>query len=225
MVVFLYGGRWQSGSKELYHLLGDELASRGVVVVVPDYRLYPLVLFPRWVEDAASSVRWTRQNIQRFGGDTSRIFVIGHSSGAHTAAMLALDERYLREVGLSATDVKGYVSIAGPVDTIWTDADVQALMGPRDGWTATYPRSHIDGTEQPILLLHGTDDKTVSPRNSVGLAARIRERGGCARAITYRGVGHIGIILALSVPQLTSAPVMNDVLNFVRVPTLLCRNN
>ena len=184
--------------------------------MVPDYRLYPEVVFPRWVEDAAQSVRWTRQNIQRFGGDTSRIFVVGHSSGAHTATLLDLDEHYLHDAGLAATDVKGYVSIAGPIDTMWTDADVQALMGPREGWTATYPRTYIDGSEQPLLLLHGTADKTVSPLNSARLSARIHELGGCAHVITYPGLGHVGIIVALSVPQLSSAPVMRDVLEFVR---------
>ena len=219
VVVFLYGGRWQTGSKDQYHLLGDALARRGVVVVVPDYRLYPAVKFPGWVEDAAEAVRWTRKNIERFGGDTSQIFVVGHSSGAHTAVLLALDERYLRNAGLPATAVRGYVSLAGPVDTVWTDADVQALMGPRDGWPASYPRSHIvAGRASNILLLHGAADKTVSPDNSVRLAARIRKSGGCARSIVYRGVGHVEIVVAFSLPQLGIAPVMRDVLDFIHEP-------
>lgn len=218
VVIFLYGGRWQRGSKEQYRLLGDAMTRRGIVLVVPDYRLYPEVMFPGWVKDAAQAVRWTRENIQRYGGDATRIWVVGHSSGAHTAVLLALDERYLRNVGLPINTVRGYVSLAGPVDTIWTDADVQALMGPSEGWPATYPRTQIDGSEPPVLLLHGADDKTVSPNNSVALAARIRERGGCAQAILYRGVGHIPILVALSVPQLGIAPVLRDVLTFINEP-------
>ena len=215
VVVFLYGGRWQNGSKDEYRLLGDALTRRGLVVVVPDYRLYPQVKFPGWVEDAAQAVRWTRKNIERFGGDTAQIWVVGHSSGAHTAVMLALDESYLRNAGLPRNAVKGFVSLAGPVDTVWTDADVQALMGPRQGWPKTYPRNYIDGTEPPLLLLHGADDKTVSPANSVTLAAHIRERGGCAKAVVYRGVGHVPIVVALAVPQLGIAPVLRDVLEFI----------
>ncbi len=215
VVVFLYGGRWQTGSKEYYRLLGHALTRRGAIVVVPDYRLYPQVKFPSWVDDAAAAIRWTRDNIGRFGGDTAQIWVVGHSSGAHTATMLALDDHYLRRAGLPANSVKGFVSLAGPVDTIWTDADVQTLMGPREGWPATYPRSYIDGASPPLLLLHGGSDKTVSPNNSVGLAARIRERGGCAQSIVYRGVGHIDIVVALSVPGLGIAPVLRDVLQFI----------
>lgn len=223
VVVFLYGGRWQYGSKEEYRLLGDALTRRGVVAVVPDYRLYPRVRFPGWVEDAASAVRWVRDNIQRFGGDPGQIFLVGHSAGGHTVALLALDERYLKRVGVPRGAVRGFVSIAGPVATVWTDADVQALMGPREGWPETYPMTHIDGTEPPLLLLHGAKDKTVSAANSVRLAARIRERGGCARAIVYRGLNHVGIVIALSVPQLGIAPVLDDVMTFLRDPVATCR--
>jgi pimeloyl-ACP methyl ester carboxylesterase len=178
VVVYLFGGRWQNDSKDQYRLLGDALTRRGLVLVVPDYRLYPEVEFPGWVEDAARAVRWTRDNIQRFGGDPGRIWVVGHSAGGHTAALLALDDRYLREAGVPTPGVQGFVSLAGPVNSEWTAADVQALMGPRAGWPATYPATHIDGTERPLLLLHGSGDRTVSPANSVSLAKRIREQGG-----------------------------------------------
>lgn len=217
VVVFLFGGRWQSGSRNDYRLLGDALTRRGLVAVVPDYRLFPDTIFPGWVEDGARAVRWTRENIRRFGGDPERIVVVGHSAGAHTAALLALDERYLREVGAPGA-VRGFVSLAGPVDTVWTDPDVQALMGPRAGWAATYPAQHVDGTEPPLLLLHGAGDETVSPANSVALAARVRERGGCARAIVYPGVGHIEIVVALAVPRLKIAPVLEDVVTFALDP-------
>jgi acetyl esterase/lipase len=215
-VVFLYGGRWQHGSKRDYRLLGNSLTRRGFVVVVPDYRLYPDVQFPAWIEDGARAVRWTRDNIDAYGGDTSRIFVIGHSAGAHTATLLALDEHYLRDVGVSTGAVQGFVSIAGPVDTVWTDPDVQALMGPPEGWPTTYPETHVDGTEPPLLLLHGARDETVSPENSVRLAAYVRERGGCARSTVYPGVGHVAIVVALIAPWLRIAPVLDDVEAFIR---------
>jgi acetyl esterase/lipase len=218
VVVFLYGGRWKHGSKRDYLLLANTLARRGWVVVVPDYRLYPAVRFPGWVDDGARAVRWTRDHAARFGGDTSRLFVVGHSAGAHTAALLALDERYLRSAGVPAGAVRGFVSLAGPVDTTWTAPDVQRLMGPERGWPSTYPVRHIDGTEPPLLLLHGASDDVVGSRNSVRLAGRIRERGGCARASVYRGVGHIEIALALAFPALRLAPVLDDLARFVRDP-------
>lgn len=222
VVVFLYGGRWQHGSKDQYHLLGDALTRSGLVAVVPDYRLYPQVSFPGWVEDAARAVRWVSDSIGRFGGDPGRIFVVGHSAGAHTAVLLALDERYLRQAGVPPSAVRGFASLAGPVGTVWTDPDVQALMGPRESWPATYPITHVDGSEPPILLLHGGRDKVVDPANSPRLAARIRERGGCARAIVYRGLGHISIIVAFAVPRLGIAPVFDEVVRFVRRPDSAC---
>lgn len=222
VIVFLYGGRWQGGSRDQYRLLGDALTRRGLVAVVPDYRLYPGARFPAWVEDAARAVRWVSDSIGRFGGDPSRIFVVGHSAGAHTATLLALDEHYLEQAGVPAHAVRGFVSIAGPVATAWTDPDVQALMGPPEGWPATYPLTHVDGTEPPILLLHGGKDRTVAPANSVRLAHRIRERGGCARSIAYRGLDHVEIVIALSIPRLGGAPVLEDVLTFVGDPAGGC---
>lgn len=216
VVLFLYGGRWQSGSKEDYRLLGNALTRRGFVVVVPDYRFYPDTIFPGWVLDAARAVHWTQHNIGRYGGDTAQIFIVGHSAGAHTAALLALDERYLREAGVSASSVLGYVSLAGPVLTTWTDADVQALMGPRENWPATYPSTYIDGTEKPFLLMHGLNDKTVSPQNSAGLAARIRQRGGCAKVILYPNLGHVELVVALAEPRISRAPVLDDVIKFTK---------
>jgi acetyl esterase/lipase len=136
VVVYLCGGRWQNGSKDRYRLLGDALTRRGLVLVAPEYRLYPEVEFPAWVEDAARALRWTRENIQRFGGDPERIWVVGHSAGGHTAALLAFDDRYLLEAGVPTGSVRGFVGLAGPVNSDWTAADVQALMGPREGWAA-----------------------------------------------------------------------------------------
>lgn len=218
VVVWLYGGRWQGGSKRDYRLLADGMTRRGWIVVVPDYRLYPRVRFPAWVEDGAHAVRWARDHARELGGDPDHLFVMGHSAGAHTVALLALDEHWLADAGVPAASVRGFVALAGPVATTWTDADVQALMGPRQGWPATYPLTRVDGTERPLLLLHGESDRTVSVENSRRLAAAIRERGGCAGLRTYRGVGHVEIVVALSVPRLNTAPVLGDIARFVRDP-------
>jgi acetyl esterase/lipase len=218
VVVFLYGGRWSSGSREDYRLVGDALTRRGWVAVIPDYRLAPAATFPAWVEDGARAVRWARDNAARFGGDSARIFVVGHSAGGHTAALLALDEHFLRDAGVPAAAVRGFVALAGPVDTRWTDADVQALMGPPSGWPATYPATHVGGGEPPLLLLHGGGDRTVAVESSLRLAARIRERGGCSRAVVYPGVGHVEIVVAFAAPRLRIAPVLDDLAAFVRDP-------
>jgi len=222
VVVFLYGSRWQYGSKTQYHLLGQALTGRGLVAVVPEYRLYPQVTFPGWVEDAARAVRWVRDSIGAYGGDPTRIFIVGHSAGGHTAALLALDPQYLRRVGIPAGTVRGVVSLAGPVATTWTDPDVQTLMGPPERWRGTYPLELVDGTGSPLLLLHGGRDEIVAAQNSVLLGSRIREAGGCARVIIYRNLDHVGIVIALAVPGLNIAPVLEEIIRFVRHPQYGC---
>jgi len=220
VIVFLYGGRWEEGAKSEYALAGDAITRRGYVAVIPDYRLAPAVKFPAWIDDAAHALRWVHDSIAHYGGDTARIFVVGHSAGAHTAAVLSLDERYLLRAGVQPEMVKGYVSLAGPVDTVWTDADVQELMGPREGWPATYPTQLVSSSHhQPLLLLHGGKDETVLSANSIGLAARITRFGGTACAKIYPSLTHKSIVAAFMIPRLPIAPVMDDVIAFSEHPT------
>ena len=218
VVVFIYGGRWKYGSKDDYLLVANAFVRRGWLTVVPDYRLHPAVLFPAWVEDGAAAIRWTVDNIDRFGGDPRNIIVVGHSAGAHTAALLALDERYLRTAGVPRSVVRGFVSVAGPVDTNWTAPDVQRLMGPREGWPQTYPATHADGGNPPLLLLHGGSDDVVLSASSTRLASTIQRRGGCARARVYRSLGHIDIAVALGLPALRAEPVLDDLEQFIEDP-------
>ncbi len=220
VIVFLYGGRWEEGAKSEYALAGDAITRRGYVAVIPDYRLAPAVKFPAWIDDAAHALRWVHDSIAQYGGDTARIFVVGHSAGAHTATVLSLDDRYLLHAGVQPEMVKGYVSLAGPVDTVWTDADVQALMGPREGWPGTYPMQLVSSSHhQPLLLLHGGKDETVLPANSTGLAARIVKFGGTACAKLYPSLTHKSIVAAFMIPRLPIAPIMDDVIAFTQHPS------
>ncbi len=219
VVVFLHGGRWQYGSKAQYQLLGRTLAQHSVVTVVPNYRLYPSATFPAWVDDAAAAIRWTYDHVHRFGGDATQLYVVGHSAGAHTATLLALDDQYLRKAGVPPGVVQGVVSMAGPVDVEWTAPDIQTLMGPQENWAATYPAEQVDGIGIPLLLLHGTADETVAVGNATRLASHIRDAGGCAEAVRYPGVGHLRIVLGLHLPWLLGGMVLHDVLSFIDAPT------
>jgi acetyl esterase/lipase len=217
IVVFFYGGSWQSGHRADYAFVGKALASRGFVVVIPDYRVYPPHGFPVFLEDAALAVRWAREHAGEIGGDPRRLFVMGHSAGAHIAAMLVADGRYLRTVGLDGGAIRGVVGLAGPYDFLpLKDPALKALFGPEDGHPTTQPVTFVDGDEPPMLLLHGKADRTVGPRNSRRLAKRIRERGGEVEEIVYERVGHAGILLALAAPFRFWAPVLHDVTRFVR---------
>lgn len=220
VVVFFYGGRWQSGDKDEYRFVGEALASRGFVAVIPDYRLYPDVIFPAFVEDAAAAVAWVHQNVGRFGGDAATLHLMGHSAGAHIAGLLATDERYLLTAGAPPKVLDSFVGLAGPYDFLpFTDADIRALMGPEAQWPTTQPVNFVDGAEPPMLLLHGADDTIARPTNSTSLASRLEAAGGRAEAKIYPRVEHYRILVALARPFRGIAPVLDDATSFMRANT------
>lgn len=216
VVVFFYGGSWRNGERAFYQFVGEALASRGFVVVIPDYRLYPEARFPVFVEDGAAAVRWVRDRIGPFGGDPDDIVLMGHSAGAHIAALLATDRRYLQAAGVPHAGIRGVVGLAGPYAfdpsryaiTRPIFADVKEV-------TESQPLHFVTGGEPPMLLLHGAADTTVLPTNSRELADKLRQTGGEARVIEYPEVGHIGIILAFAKPFRAPDGVLDAVADFI----------
>ena len=216
VIVYFYGGSWKRGSRQTYRFIAEAFAPKGFVVAIPDYRLYPDVRFPTFVEDAASAIRWVREHAPRFGGDPDRIILMGHSAGAHIAALLAFDDRYLSNAGVPATSLSGMVGIAGPYAfdplAYRTTRPIFSTVTDSD---AARPISFVDGEDIPALLLHGADDTTVLPWNAEQLAARIRESGGQATVREYADTGHIGIILSLAAPFRGRDTVYDDTVKFL----------
>jgi acetyl esterase/lipase len=217
VLVFFHGGTWTDGSKEQYRFIADALTSRGLLAVIVGYRHFPSVRFPEFLDDAAQAVVWTHANAERYGGDPDSLFVMGHSSGAHMAALVALDARYLERAGGSSAWIRGVIGLAGPYDFNARRADMRAIF--EDVSDAelriTQPISFAKGARMPLLLLHGDDDETVRKKNTVELASAARREGGTACAIYYPGIDHVGIVAALSRPLRGSAPVLDDIARFV----------
>ena len=216
VIVFLYGGSWDSGDRGDYGFIGDAFASRGFVTVIPDYRIAPDV-FPTFVEDGASAIRWVRDHVSSYGGDPDRIVIVGHSAGAYNAAMLALDARYLRDAGVDAHTVKGVAALSGPYDFYPFDVPAsRSAFGGAPDPQATQPVHFARGDAPPLFLGWGADDTIVGRHNIVNLEAAIRARGGAVEAKIYPHVGHVGLMLALARPLRGRAPVFDDVLAFAR---------
>lgn len=216
VVVFFYGGRWSSGSKDDYRFVADALTALGYVVVIPAYRLYPQVEFPAFVQDGASAIAWVHAHIDAYGGDPERLFVMGHSSGAHLAAMLALDENYLLQAGGRPGWIKGMIGLAGPYDFLpLEDRDLQDIFGPPVRYPLSQPINYAHAGQPPLLLLHGSDDETVAVENTLNLAAATRGEGAEVETRLYEGIGHVGILSALSRPFRGRAPVVQDVHGFM----------
>lgn len=216
VVVFLYGGGWNSGNRAMYRFVGGALADRGFVTVIPDYRLFPQVRFPAFLEDNAAALRWTRDTIGRYGGATDRLFVMGHSAGAYNAAMLTLDGQWLAGVGMTRAALRGTVALAGPYDFLPLDTDeLRTIFGPADQLARTQPINFVDGKAAPMLLLAGDKDTTVNPANTTRLAARIRQAGGTVQDRLYPGVDHLEIVGAIGVPLRFLAPTLRDAVAFM----------
>ena len=218
VVVFLYGGAWNSGSRAMYRFVGGALANHGLVVVIPDYRLYPAVRYPAFLQDNAAAVRWTRDTIAQYGGDPANLFLMGHSAGAYDAAMLGLDGEWLGQVGMTRSDLRGVIGVSGPYDFVPDTDELRAIFGPPELLAQRMPITYVDGREPPMLLLTGTADTTVRPGNTERLAARIRQAGGSVEVRYYAGINHVEIIGAVGEPLRFLAPTLRDSLLFMGRP-------
>jgi acetyl esterase/lipase len=217
VVVFFYGGGWSAGSRGAYAFAGRAYAGEGFVAVVPDYRLVPEVRFPGFVQDGAAALRWVRANIARYGGDPARVTVAGHSAGAHIAALLALDPRWLREAGIDPRVVRAGALMAGPYDFLpFDDARSLAAFG---GWprpAETQPITYARRDAPPLWLATGTTDTTVRPRNSEALAARLRAAGASPTLKFYPGRGHADLVIGLARPLRGRVATLADSAAFLR---------
>lgn len=221
VLVFIYGGGWNSGRRSLYRFLGRAYAAKGFTVAIPDYRLHPEVRFPAFVDDAALALRWVADHIADYGGDPARLHLMGHSAGAHTGALLSLDARHLNRVDLAPSHIKSFTGVAGPYSFNPLEFDsTRPIFEHLDNVDVARPIKHVHnmtGCEAPpMLLLHSKPDKTVPVHNSDHLHSAITESGGRVQQITYKAPGHVGIILTIAPPARLIAPVFRDSLSFMR---------
>ena len=214
VVVFFYGGSWQRGRKGDYGFLGTALAERGYLVVVADYRKFPSVRFPAFVEDGAAAVAWVMARIAEHGGDPERVFLSGHSAGAHIAAMLVSDERYLAERQVDARRIRGFAGLAGPYDFTPQARTIKQIFGPPARYPLMQTSRFIDGGEPPMLLLYGLEDGLVGPGNLERMEAALEAKGNCHQVIRYPDTGHIGIIRAFTWIDRDRPPAMADMLGY-----------
>lgn len=212
VIVFFYGGSWQTGSKETYLFLAATLAARGYVVVVPDYRVYPEVKFPDFLGDGAKAVRWAKDNAGAYGGDPSQVFVMGHSAGAYIAAMLVIDEEWLHGVGLDPLrDVVGLIGVSGPYDFLPLKDEVLKTIFGGDRQRQTQPITFAVGRKPPALLIAGQADDVVNPANSTRLADKLRSQGNTVIDTVYERFGHVSILLSFAPFLSERFPLVRDI--------------
>ena len=216
VIVFFYGGGWEGGERANYRFAALALVEQGFVVAIPDYRVYPEVGFPLFLEDSAKAVAWVRAHAAAHGGDPDRLFLMGHSAGAYNVVMLALEQGRLAAEGVAPTAVSGVVGLAGPYDFLpLTSRTLEAIFAAPDP-ARTQPITFARKDAPPMLLATGDIDTTVYPRNTRNLGRKLHELGHPVETIEYAGLGHAGIIIALSPLFRGTAPVLTDVTRFLK---------
>lgn len=201
VVIFIHGGSWAKGHAPDYAFVGRNLAAGGYIGVSAGYRLVPGGEFPAMLEDGAAATKWVVDNIADFGGDPSRIYLMGHSAGAYNAIMLALDPRWLDDAGVSPAAIRGAIGLAGPYDFLPLDSESTInAFGEAADLSATQPITFARKDAPPLLLLTGDADTTVRPRNSITLAKAMTDAGQPTEVRQFPGMSHSAIVMALSRP-------------------------
>jgi acetyl esterase/lipase len=215
LVVFFYGGGFDQGNRGQYRFAGAAFAGLGHVTVLPDYRLYPQVRFPEFLDDAARAVVYAQAHAAEWGADPQRIVLAGHSAGAYIAAMLALNPQYLQRAGGDMKWIVGLIGMSGPYAIDPNSAKLHAIFAP-PFTPDDYRPLHFAGRAAPAtLLLHGTADDTVWPRHSQQLYEALRQNGVPVTLGLYEKRGHADTVAALSLPARWRAPTLADVEKFL----------
>ena len=217
-VVFFFGGSWKSGKRQWYAWVGEALARRGLLVMIPDYRLWPAVKLDGFMQDSAHAVAWTRAHAGEYGGNPDDLFVMGHSAGAQIGALLATDAHWLDAVGMQPRQLDGFIGLAGPYDFLpLKEPEYIAMFGSTHAQQLlSQPVHFVDGDEPPMLLMQGTSDKVVSPRNAESLTRALRKHHESVELKMIPHMGHFAILFSMSRPWRGKAPVIDDAVAFIR---------
>jgi acetyl esterase/lipase len=154
-VVWFHGGGLTGGQR----FVPAQLKQQGLAVVAVNYRLYPKVKCPVYIEDAAAAVAWTFKHIQSYGGNPERIFVSGHSAGGYLTSMVGLDKHYLAKHGIDANRIAGLIPYSGHTITHFTVRKERGISGKQPIIDEFAPLYHVTGNAPPLVLITG--DRTL----------------------------------------------------------------
>lgn len=222
-LIFVHGGSWKDYDKNLFAPVAMKLVPEGMVVVIPDYTLYPEARYEQMVREVAAAVNWTLENIATYGGDPKRVVLTGHSAGAHLASLALLDERYLGAHGRHADELCGFIGMSGVYD-VQAEYDYYAaqgltpqliveVMGGRDNMAVASPIRYVRPDVPPVLLIHGTRDETIPASISQAFHAALEQAGATSTLELLEGAGHSDYLLDALAGE--SAPLVRDVVDFL----------
>lgn len=205
VIVFFYGGSWNRGDKSEYEFVGRRLASMGYIAAIPNYRLYPEVKYPAFLEDGALSIAHLKKELAKpeykNRKPAQQFIMMGHSAGAYNAAMLALDPRWLESSGLThQTSIQGFIGLAGAYNIYpINDVEVRPVFDHPNYPPKSQPIDYTAKASVPSLILTPETDTLVSiERNSEALHTALKSAGNQTVLQTIKGTDHVTIIGTLS---------------------------
>ncbi len=215
-IVFVLGGAWRSGNKQDYKFIAHALTGLGHHVLIPNYRLYPEVMFPAFVYDVALAMKEAEVIAEKLNGEGIKRFILmGHSAGAHTAALLSSQPSYLQAVN-SKAEVSGLIAIAGPYDLDLEDPEVMPVFSP----FATPENAKItrqDLTDMPdVLLIHGKKDMRVGVHHAQKLIAALKDADNIVEYKLYDKATHASVIVGLAQPLRFISDSFSDIQDFLQ---------
>jgi len=211
VLVFIHGGSWEDGSKDIYKFLAEGFTSEGFDIVVPNYRLYPDAVYPQMLEDSAKAVAHVAKQFP-----DRPLVIMGHSAGAYNALMVSLDKTYLSAEGVSICErISGVVSLAAPTGVYELKAEPLITIFPDRFQKNDAPLAYVNAPSPKIFAMNGGDDTTVGPKNAEQLAAKVKARGGAAELKIYEGVDHTQAVQFLSRHFDGKATLKADIISFV----------
>jgi acetyl esterase/lipase len=215
IVVFWYGGSWQYGKKERYRFVGAALASQGYVAVLPDYRVYPEVKFPGFVDDGAAAVAWVVNHAAEIGGDPRRVYLAGYSAGAHLAAMLAYDETRLTRAGVPVGTIRGFIGLAGPYALDPNDDTLRTIFSSPYTLADWQPVRFVTRDSPRALLIHGEADGIVAVRHAHAMAQTLAAAEVPVTLRTFPTRGHGDPIAGFASLAPDKLPVLEEIRAFI----------
>ncbi len=221
VLIHIHGGGWKRGDKKIQREHGEFYSNRNIIFVNINYRLTPEVKHPTHAEDCAEAVVWVFQNIDKLGGDKHRVFISGHSAGAHLAALLGTDATYLNKHNIKISQLAGVI----PVDTASFD-----LLSPRNErfvdrlvdnafgtnkaiLKSASPMHHINMNQNyPDFLVFASGNRDSAIKQSEELSRRLSEIGSNAKTVIIDGYNHRDMNLGM---REEDGPISSAILNFI----------
>ena len=214
-IVFVYGGAWRKGSKQDYTFVAHALAGLGHPVVIPDYRLFPEVTFPLFINDVADAIVAFEKNAEKIlNKPLDNIILMGHSSGAHSAALLVTNQKYLKTRNFK-TKISGFIGMSGPYDLPLDDPEVKPVFKNATE-QETNPILNIHSSMPSVLLIHGLDDERVKPFHTQRFEKALLNSGVTVTTHMYEGVNHTRIIGSLAAPLRFLNSSYDDIKNYLK---------